>query len=125
MVRAEKHRAGTRKLHEKLLRQISGPLILSLGIFYFTFHALSGERGLYALLKEQRHLEVLKAELSDVTSQRKDLEHRVRLLSAGSLDRDLLDEQARSVLNEADPDEVMVPLPGPVHPIQNEAPGDQ
>jgi cell division protein FtsB len=116
MSRAQRH-AGAKKLHEKLLRQLLGPLLLSAGIFYFSFHALSGERGLYALLKEERKLEVLKTELADVNLKRKTLEHSVRLMSAGSLDLDLLDEQARINLNEASEDEVIVPL---VNPGQSE-----
>jgi cell division protein FtsB len=109
MVRAGR-RAHAQRLHEKLLRQLMGPLLLSGGIFYLTFHALSGERGIYALLVEDRKLEMLKTELNDITAQRKDLEHRVRLMSAGSLDLDLLDEQSRILLNEAGEDEVVVPL---------------
>lgn len=109
MVRAGR-RSGAQRLHEKLLRQLLGPLLLSGGIFYLTFHALSGERGIYALLVEERKLEVLNGELADITAQRKDLEHRVRLLSAGSLDLDLLDEQSRIMLNEAGEDEVVIPL---------------
>ncbi len=116
MARAGRHN-GSQKLHEKLLRPLLGPLLLSLGIFYFTFHALSGERGLYALLKEERKLEVLKGELNDVAVQRKDMEHRVRLMSAGSLDLDLLDEQSRIILNTAGEDEVVVPLSNLAKPV--------
>jgi len=86
---------------------------LAVGIFYLTFHALSGERGVYALLKEERKLEVLQTELDNVTAQRKDLEHRVRLMSAGSLDLDLLDEQSRSLLGNASENELVIPLQPP------------
>jgi cell division protein FtsB len=109
MLRAGK-RDRAQKFHEKLLRQLMGPLLLSGGIFYLTFHALSGERGIYALLVEERKLEVLKSDLADITAQRKDLEHRTRLLSADSLDLDLLDEQSRALLNEANEDEVVISL---------------
>lgn len=86
---------------------------MAVGIFYLTFHALSGERGVYALLKEERKLEVLQTELDNVTAQRKDLEHRVRLMSAGSLDLDLLDEQSRSLLGNASENELVIPLQPP------------
>lgn len=109
MARADK-RKSTQKLHEKLIKPLIGPLLLAIGIFYFSFHALSGERGLYALLKEERKLELLKAELGDVSAKRKELEHRVSLMSDGSLDRDMLDEQSRAVLNDAAEDEVVIPL---------------
>jgi len=94
------------KLREKLL----GPLLLAVGIFYLTFHALSGERGIYALLKEDRKLEVLQTELTTTVAKRKYLEHRVSLMSAGSLDLDLLDEQSRTILGVAGENEMVVPL---------------
>ena len=103
-------RIGAQSLHEKLLMPLIGPLLLAVGIFYFSFHLLSGERGLYVLLKEDRKLEMLKSELSEVVAKRKDLDHRVRLMSDGSLDLDLLDEQSRAILNNASEDEVVIPL---------------
>lgn len=109
MIRADR-RFAPRKLHEKLAGQLAGPLLLAVGIFYLSFHALSGERGIYALLKEERKLDVINGELADVTAKRKELEHRVRLLSDGSLDLDLLDQQTRILLNEAGEDEVVIPL---------------
>jgi cell division protein FtsB len=84
--------------------------LLSFAIFYLTFHALSGERGIYALLKEDRKLEVLQAELKTVEAQRNELGHRVKLMSSGSLDLDLLDEQARSMLGVSGKDELMIPM---------------
>jgi cell division protein FtsB len=107
MIRAVK-RLESHKIYEKM----AGPLILAVGIFYLTFHALSGERGVYALLKEERKREVLQAELKDIITQRKDLEHRVRLMSAGSIDLDLLDEQSRSILGNAGEKEMVIPLQG-------------
>lgn len=109
-------RGNAQSLHEKWLRPLVGPLLLAIGIFYFTFHALSGERGIYALLKENRKLELLKTELGDIAVKRKDMEHRVRLMSDGSLDLDLLDEQARIILNDADEHEVVVPITAPASP---------
>jgi cell division protein FtsB len=96
----------SQKLYEKLL----GPLLLAIGIFYLIFHALSGERGIYALLKEERKLEMLQTELHNVVGQRKDMEHKVRLMSSGSLDLDLLDEQTRIILGSAGEKEMVIPL---------------
>ena len=109
-----------RNFREKLLRQVTGPLLLSASIFYLSFHALSGERGLYALLKEERKLELIQGNLDDITAQRKDMEHKVRLMSAGSLDLDLLDEQSRIMLDNAAEDEVVLPMPkAPTKPNDN------
>lgn len=94
------------KLSEKLV----GPVMLALGIFYLLFHVVSGEHGLYALLKEQRKLEILQSRLNDIEVQRKELEDKVHRMSDKSLDRDMLDEQARTVLDEAGQNEIVIPL---------------
>lgn len=95
--------------------KISGALFATFILFYLVSHALSGERGLYVLMKEQRHLELLRAELDDVTAQRKALEHRAALLggNGNAIDSDLLDEQARRYLGAAAKDEMVITLPSP------------
>lgn len=93
----------------KLAARLIGPLMLAIGIFYLTFHTLSGERGIYALLKEERRLEALKLELAEVTQERAALEHRVNLMSNESLDRDLLDEESRRVLGVGEENELIIP----------------
>ncbi len=99
MLRAARH-YRSHNLHKSLT--------LLLVLFYLGFHALSGERGLYAWFKESRRLEALKAELADIQAERAELDGRVRALSSNSLDLDMLDEQARKVLGYAAPDEVVV-----------------
>lgn len=78
---------------------------------YLVFHTFNGERGLYALLKENRKYEVLTGELERVRTQRENLEHDVKLMRSESLDLDMLDEQVRSNLGMAGSDEVMVLQP--------------
>lgn len=90
------------------LHRLAGPLLFTLALFYLGFHTLNGDRGVYALLKEQRRLEVINAELDTLVAQRKELEHRARLLNSGSLDLDLLDEESRRLLGYASPDEVVI-----------------
>jgi len=91
-----------------VLRRAVAPLFCVLALFYLAFHAVSGERGFFAYLKESRRLEVLKADLSNVVTKRESLEKKVKLLSSNSLDLDLLDEQARLVLGLAGKDEVVI-----------------
>ncbi len=95
---------------QKLYAKFGGPLLLAVSIFYLTFHSLAGERGVYALLKEERKLEILTADLKQTEAERKDIEHRVRLLSSGSLDLDLLDEQSRSILGVSGESELVIPM---------------
>ncbi len=92
-------------------RKAAGSMLCVLILFYLGFHAVSGERGVFALVKESRKLELLKAELEEVKTKRESLEKKTRALSSSSLDLDLLDEQARNVIGLAGKDEVVVFLP--------------
>jgi cell division protein FtsB len=84
------------------------PLLWMFMAFYLGYHALHGERGLYALVREQHELAALQTELSTTTSEREKLELRVSHLRDGSLDRDLLDEQMRRMLGVMKKGEVVV-----------------
>ncbi len=99
-----------RFIRSRLPDRLGGPLMGALCVFYLVFHALSGEHGIYALLRDRRELEILKTELSSVQAQNQKLSRDVRLMSPGSLDLDMLDEQSRKILGEAGNDEVVVPL---------------
>lgn len=88
---------------EKRFRIRDG-LIASLfiiGIGYFAYHAINGQRGLSAMFSLTDQIEKAKAELDEVRSERLYLEHRVSLLRPDSLDLDLLDERARATLGYA------------------------
>ena len=76
--------------------------------FYLGYHALHGERGLYALVREQHERAALKIELAQVKTEREKMELRVSHLRDNSLDRDLLDEQMRRMLGVMRPNEVMM-----------------
>jgi cell division protein FtsB len=95
---------GSRSL---LPKRIIAPLLGVLVMFYLCFHAVSGERGVVALFKENRKLAQLKTELEKITAERNSLEAKVHGLSSNSLDLDLLDEQARLVLGLAGKNEVV------------------
>lgn len=90
------------------VRRYARALALVFVVFYLGFHAVSGERGVVAWIKEARKLEALEVELAELQSQREALEHKVKLLSASSIDPDMLDEQSRRVLGFARPDEVVI-----------------
>lgn len=90
------------------LKRAAAPLFCVLALFYLGFHAVSGERGVLAYLKESRHLESLKEELASVVAEHEALDKKVKMLSSQSLDLDLLDERARLILGRAGKDEVVV-----------------
>lgn len=77
-------------------------LLFALGFVYLGFHAMHGERGLYALFREVRMQESLTHELAQVKAEREKLELRVTHLRDDSLDLDLLDEQTRRMLGGAE-----------------------
>ncbi len=91
-----------------LSRRAAGPLCCVLMMFYLGFHAVSGERGLFALFKESRKLELLSAELASIRENRAEMEKKIKLMSNNSLDLDMLDEQARTILGLAGKDEVVL-----------------
>jgi cell division protein FtsB len=91
-----------------VLIRYAQPMLCVLVLFYLGFHTVSGDRSLFALYKERRQLESLHQQLSETIEKRQHLEKRVMILSSQSLDLDLLDEQARSVLGMAGKGEVVI-----------------
>ena len=90
------------------LRPYLSTAFLALLIFYFGFHAFTGDGGL--LQSDTRSAErIAKArELHKLTAQRHDLEVRAQLLRDESLSADLLEERARSMLGFADPRDYVI-----------------
>ena len=77
---------------------------------YFVFHVLYGNRGILAYFKLHTKIDHAVQELDIVRAERLELEHKVNSLKTESLDRDLLDEEARRGLGLADAKEkVFVP----------------
>ena len=86
-------------------------VILGFLIFYFGFHALTGERGLLATHQRQDRLAARSAQLYALQRERGELEARVRLLNSRSLSADLLEERARSLLGFVGPEDYVIRLP--------------
>jgi cell division protein FtsB len=79
-------------------------------IFYFGFHAFTGDRGILSSDQRDATLVAKTKELVAVRAQRQDLEMRARLLRDTSLSADLLEERARSLLGFADPRDYVIRL---------------
>ena len=84
------------------------PLLWMLVAFYMGYHTLHGERGIYALIRDNRALVQLEQELVKTKATRETMELRVSHLRDNSLDRDLLDEQMRRMLGVMQKGEVIV-----------------
>ena len=81
---------------------------LAVLIFYFGFHALTGDRGLLQARQRERTLTEEQAELKRLRVQRQDLEARARFLRDESLSADLLEERAHVLLGFADPRDYVI-----------------
>ena len=79
-------------------------------IFYFAFHAFTGDQGLLSSGKRDETLVQKTKELAALQAQRRDLEARAKLLRDTSLSADLLEERARSLLGFADPRDYVIRL---------------
>ena len=77
---------------------------------YFLFHAISGERGLLALIRLSQQIESARLELDITHANRLRLERNITLMRDDSIDLDLLDEQARRLLGYADKNEQIFTL---------------
>ncbi len=83
--------------------------VLGIGIFgYFAFHAIEGDRGLFAYFRLKDQIVEAEQMQREVASIRAELEKRVSLLRPDHTDPDMLDERARQMLNLAHPDEVVI-----------------
>jgi cell division protein FtsB len=83
--------------------------VLSFGLFfYFAYHLMHGDRGYFAWKGLQRKLAAAEQQLDEKLVERQAIENRVRLLRPSSLDLDLLDERARTVLGFVKPEERVI-----------------
>lgn len=75
---------------------------------YLSFAALQGEHGLLSLFRVEAQQAHLRSELIGLQARRATILNKTQRLSAGHLDLDLLDEQARKVLGLGRADEIII-----------------
>ncbi|HEY2444347.1 MAG TPA: septum formation initiator family protein [Rhizomicrobium sp.] len=85
------------------------PAISAAAIAYFGYYTLWGTRGLLALSDVRARLSVQQEQLASLADRRARLEHRIRLLSSGTEDRDLIEEIARGQMLDSSPGQIAVP----------------
>ncbi|MCO6185924.1 septum formation initiator family protein [Rhizobium sp. L1K21] len=98
----------TRHHKKKKLGRFILPAITAAFLGYFGYHSLHGDYGLRAMEEFDRQRLERQETLTTLQTKRKQLERQVRLLSDGSMDRDMLDERARYSLNVSKPNEVVI-----------------
>lgn len=77
-------------------------------VSYFMFHAQHGARGLEARGAVREQLRTMEAELAALVSERKSWEHRLSLVRDDTVDRDLLEENAREILGRTNRNDVVI-----------------
>lgn len=71
------------------------PILGTLFVCYFLWHAVNGDSGILAWLQIHRNIEAAKNVLTETTTRRATMEKRVSLLKSSGIDPDMLDERAR------------------------------
>lgn len=90
------------------MRRMISPLVFILLTVYFVYHILQGERGVISWISLSQKVKAEEKVLQTLTSQEQALAQRVRLLRPDSLDLDMLDEQARRLLNYSHKQETVI-----------------
>ena len=96
----------TRKRLRSILTTLGLYVMAALLIGYFGVNAYSGNHGLKAKEDLDQQIATLSGDLDRLKIERAQWERRVALLRAGRLDPDMLDEQARSLLDYVAPNDL-------------------
>jgi cell division protein FtsB len=99
--------AFARELKRRLRAAIAPAVFLAL-TGYFAWNAVQGAHGLKAYAQQEVMLKQAQADLAQAQAKRDAWQLRVRGLESEHLDRDMLDERARSLLNLANPNDIIV-----------------
>ena len=91
-------------------------LTCALGLLYVGYQSVQGERGLLGWVERSAEVEKTRAEVAALAEERARLERRVSQLRSESLDLDLLDQEARRLLNLGHPDEEVLFHDRPAQP---------
>ncbi|PWK69766.1 septum formation initiator family protein [Aminobacter sp. AP02] len=101
----------TRQHKQRKTGRLIVPALAAMFLSYFGFHAYHGEFGIYSKYRLEARAVELQARLDAVRAQRMSVERRVQMLHDGSLEKDMLDEQARNALNMSHADELTIMRP--------------
>lgn len=77
---------------------------------YFLWHAVNDDRGLRVNDEYEQQIKTLHSKVDEKEQERQAWVRRIALLSGTTIDRDLLDEEARARLGRADKDDLIVIL---------------
>ncbi len=98
----------TRQHKQRNTGRLIVPAVSAVFLAYFGFHAYHGEFGIYSKYRYEAQAAELQARLDKISAERIEMERRVQLLHDGTLEKDMLDEQARRALNLSQADEIVI-----------------
>ena len=98
----------TRQKRKSWFTPLIVPAITLPCLAYFALHSQSGRYGIAAAQEMQIDLKQKSNAYEELALARKGLEQRVKLLSDGTLERDMIDERARRSLNMSNADEITI-----------------
>ena len=91
-------------------------LTCALGLLYVGYQSVQGERGILGWMERSAEVERTQVEVATLAAERRKLERRVSQLRNDNLDLDLLDQEARRLLNLGHPDEEVLFHDQPAQP---------
>jgi cell division protein FtsB len=112
----------TRKRLRTILNALALYVLAALLIGYFGVNAYSGDRGLKAKEDIDRQMASLNADLTRLKLEHAQWSRRVALLKSDAIDPDMLDERARLLLDDVEPNDLTLMFrpaanpPGGAHP---------
>jgi cell division protein FtsB len=80
---------------------------------FFVWHAAHGQRGLEADVATRKEIAEIEGKLKAVRAEEDYWRNRISLLRGPEIDRDLLDEQARTLLERVGKNDLMIFLSSP------------
>src|SRR5262249_9148086 len=105
----------TRTRLRSILTALGLYVMAALLIGYFGVNAFSGDYGLKAKQDIDQQIVTLTAELTHLQAERGQWERRLGLLKSKTIDPDMLDERARSLLDYTHPNELTLMVTEPAH----------
>lgn len=84
------------------------PFICLMIAFYFTYHAIKGERGLFRLFEITDEIQQAKSLVQNTNAEKQEMEQKVQALSPENLDLDMLDESGRRLLNVGEKNDYII-----------------
>lgn len=93
---------------KKYLKQAIMPVLALSLVAYFGWHTFQGKRGIYSLANVNAEIAQTSTDLELLSQEEEKLLIKVQALRVDSLDRDLLEEKSREMLNYSHPDDLIV-----------------